>query len=87
MGKLAEAIEVVSILRAGLGIRAGFTDFIPVAKMSIVGLYRNEDTLEPVLCHSKLARDVESREASSLDIMLAIGGKCSGSNIFIVRGF
>ena len=41
-------VTIVPILRAGLGLMDGVLDMIPGAKISVVGLYRNEETLEPV---------------------------------------
>lgn len=67
-------VTVVPILRAGLGLMDGVLDMIPGAKISVVGLYRNEDTLEPVEYYVKLARDLEQRLAIILDPMLATGG-------------
>ena len=65
---------VVPILRAGLGLMDGVLDMISGAKISVVGLYRNEETLEPVEYYAKLARNIESRLAIILDPMLATGG-------------
>ena len=67
-------ITVVPILRAGLGMMDGVLDLIPSAKVSVVGLYRNEDTLEPVTYFKKLAVKMEDRTALILDPMLATGG-------------
>lgn len=67
-------ITAVPILRAGFGMIDGFTDMIPGAKISVVGLFRNEDTLEPVQYYVKLAKNIEDREAVILDPMLATGG-------------
>jgi len=67
-------ITVVPILRAGLGMLDGVLDLIPGAKVSIVGLYRNEETLEPVRYYVKLAKNIEDRIALILDPMLATGG-------------
>ncbi len=67
-------ITVVPILRAGLGMLDGVLDLIPGAKVSIVGLYRNEETLEPVQYYVKLAKDIKNRIALILDPMLATGG-------------
>lgn len=52
----------------------GVLDLIPWAKVSIVGLYRNEETLEPVRYYVKLAKNIEDRIALILDPMLATGG-------------
>ena len=67
-------VTIVPILRAGLGLMDGVLDMIPGAKISVVGLYRNEETLEPVEYYAKLARNIESRLAIILDPMLATGG-------------
>jgi uracil phosphoribosyltransferase len=67
-------ITVVPILRAGLGMMDGVLDMIPSAKVSVVGLYRNEETLEPVAYFQKFTRRIEDRTAMILDPMLATGG-------------
>ena len=67
-------VTVVPILRAGLGLMDGVLGMIPGAKISVVGLYRNEKTLEPVEYYVKLASDMEQRLAIILDPMLATGG-------------
>ena len=67
-------ITVVPILRAGLGMMNGVLDMIPSAKVSVVGLYRNEETLEPVAYYQKLTSGMEERIALIIDPMLATGG-------------
>lgn len=67
-------VTIVPILRAGLGMLDGVTDLIPSARISVVGLYRNEETLEPVPYFEKLANDIEERLAIVIDPMLATGG-------------
>lgn len=67
-------ITVVPILRAGLGMMNGVLDMIPSAKVSVVGLYRNEETLEPVAYYEKLTSGMEERIALIVDPMLATGG-------------
>jgi len=67
-------ITVVPILRAGLGMMDGVLDLIPSARVSVVGLYRNEETLEPVAYYRKFTSQMESRTALILDPMLATGG-------------
>lgn len=71
---LGKKLTVVPVLRAGLGMMNGVLDLIPGAKVSIVGLYRNEETLEPVQYYVKLAKSMEERVALILDPMLATGG-------------
>ncbi len=67
-------ITVVPILRAGIGMLNGVLNLIPSARVSVVGLYRNEDTLEPVRYYVKLTGAIEERIALILDPMLATGG-------------
>ena len=67
-------ITVVPILRAGLGMMDGVLDMIPSAKVSVVGLYRNEETLEPVAYYEKFTSDMNERTALIIDPMLATGG-------------
>jgi len=67
-------IAVVPILRAGLGMMGGVLDLIPSAKVSVVGLFRNEETLEPVKYYEKMTSKMEERIALILDPMLATGG-------------
>ena len=67
-------ITVVPILRAGLGMMDGVLDLIPSARVSVVGLYRNEETLEPIAYFEKLTSNMEDRTALILDPMLATGG-------------
>lgn len=67
-------ITIVPILRAGLGMMDGVFDLIPSAKVSVVGFYRNEETLQPVQYYVKTASAMEDRIALILDPMLATGG-------------
>jgi len=67
-------ITVVPILRAGLGMMPGVLNLIPSARVSIVGLYRNEETLDPVRYYVKLTKSMEERISLILDPMLATGG-------------
>ena len=67
-------ITIVPILRAGLGLMDGVLDMVPGAKISVLGMYRNEETLEPVEYYKKLARRIDQRVAIILDPMLATGG-------------
>lgn len=67
-------VTVVPILRAGLGMMDGVLEHIPSARISVVGIYRDEETLEPVPYFTKLANDVGERLAIIVDPMLATGG-------------
>ena len=65
---------IVPILRAGLHMADGILNLIPSAKVGHVGLYRNEETLEPVEYFCKLPSDASDREIFVVDPMLATGG-------------
>lgn len=67
-------VTVVPILRAGLGMLDGVYDMIPGVKVSVVGFFRNEETLKPVQYYVKLAKNIQERLAIILDPMLATGG-------------
>lgn len=67
-------ITVVPILRAGIGMLDGVLTLIPSARVSVVGLYRDEETLEPVPYFEKFAGDMNERIALVIDPMLATGG-------------
>lgn len=67
-------ITVVPILRAGLGMMPGVLDLIPSARVSVIGLYRNEETLKPVEYYVKMTSAMEERIALIIDPMLATGG-------------
>jgi len=67
-------ITVVPILRAGLGMMNGVLNMIPSARVSVIGLYRNEETLEPVQYYLKMTSNMEERIALIIDPMLATGG-------------
>ncbi len=67
-------ITIVPILRAGLGMMDGVLDMIPTAKVSVVGYYRNEETLQPVEYYVKMTGELEKRIALIVDPMLATGG-------------
>ncbi|MDW6001594.1 uracil phosphoribosyltransferase [Vibrio mangrovi] len=67
-------VTVVPILRAGLGMMDGVLEHIPSARISVVGIYRDEETLEPVPYFNKIASNIEERIALVVDPMLATGG-------------
>lgn len=66
-------ITVVPILRAGLGMMDGVLENVPSARISVVGMYRNEETLEPVPYFQKLVSNIDERMALIVDPMLATG--------------
>lgn len=67
-------VTVVPILRAGIGMLDGVLQLIPGAKVSVVGLYRDETTLQPVSYFEKFAGSLDERLALVIDPMLATGG-------------
>ena len=67
-------ITLVPILRAGLGMLPGVLALIPAAKVSVVGLQRDEETLQPVPYFERLVGRLDERDALVLDPMLATGG-------------
>lgn len=74
-GKLnEEKYAFVPILRAGMGMLDGVISVIPNAKIGHIGMYRNEETFEPVNYFFKVPKDIEKREIILLDPMLATGG-------------
>ncbi len=69
----------VPILRAGLGMVDGVLTLMPNAKIGHIGLYRNEETLEPVEYYCKLPKHIEDKTVIVLDPMLATGGSGSAA--------
>lgn len=65
---------VVPILRAGLGMMDGVLEHMPSAKISVVGIYRDEETLKPVPYFQKLVSQIDQRLVLVVDPMLATGG-------------
>lgn len=78
---------IVPILRAGLHMADGILNLIPNAKVGHIGLYRNEETLEPVEYFCKLPSDAAEREIFVVDPMLATGGSSVAAiNLLKKRG-
>lgn len=71
---LGKNIAVVPILRAGLGMVDGIVSLVPTAKIGHIGVYRNEETLEPVYYYCKLPVDIDKKQVILVDPMLATGG-------------
>ncbi len=65
---------IIPILRAGIGMVNGIHNMLPHAKVGHIGLYRNEDTLEPVEYFCKLPQNAKDLEIFLIDPMLATGG-------------
>ena len=67
-------LALVPILRAGMGMLDGMLTLLPAAKVGFIGLYRDEETLQPVEYFCKLPQDIAERDVLVLDPMLATGG-------------
>lgn len=67
-------VVIAPILRAGLGMVDGILDLIPAARVGHVGLYRDEETMEPVEYFVKMPNNLENRHMYLVDPMLATGG-------------
>jgi len=80
-----EKLALVPILRAGLGMVDGILALVPFAKVGHIGLYRDEETLEPHEYYCKLPADIANRLVIILDPMLATGGSGSAAVDFIKK--
>ncbi len=78
-GEMKDAIGLVPILRAGLGMVDGVWDLIPDAQVWHIGLFRDEKTLQPVQYYSKLPLDPTVGVCIVLDPMLATGGSAAAT--------
>ena len=67
-------MAVVPILRAGLGMVNGMLNLVPSAKVGHIGMYRDEETMEPHEYYCKLPPDIDQRLIVVVDPMLATGG-------------
>jgi uracil phosphoribosyltransferase len=72
-------VAVCPILRAGVGMLDGVLSLIPGARVGFIGLYRNEETLEPVEYYVKLPADIADRDVIILDPMLATGNSTAAA--------
>lgn len=79
-GKLNEDnYAIVPILRAGMGMLDGIINVIPNAKVGHIGLYRDEETFQPIEYYFKMPENVSQREVLIIDPMLATGGSASAT--------
>ncbi len=69
-----ESVAIVPILRAGLGMVNGVHKVFPTARVGHIGMYRNEETLEPQEYYCKLPDGIEKKTVFLVDPMLATGG-------------
>lgn len=81
------SIVIVPILRAGLGMVNGIHVLFPSARVGHIGMYRNEETLEPCEYYCKLPDGIEDKLVLVIDPMLATGGSaCDAINLLKKRG-
>lgn len=80
-----QGVALIPILRAGLGMVDALMDLIPSARIGHIGLYRNEETLEPVEYYCKVPTDIAERQVLVLDPMLATGGSAVDAITLIKR--
>jgi uracil phosphoribosyltransferase len=66
-------LALISILRAGNGLLDGILEVIPAARVGFVGMYRDEETLEPIEYYCKVPAELENRLVIAVDPMLATG--------------
>jgi len=81
--RVIQPIVLVPILRAGLGLVGGFVEVLPDARVGHIGMYRNEETLEPVDYYFKVPRKVREALVLVLDPMLATGGSAVAAVSFL----
>lgn len=77
--QLSKDVIIVPILRAGLGMVDGIQSIIPTAKVGHVGMYRDEETLEPVEYYAKFPDEITTGTVLVVDPMLATGGSASAA--------
>lgn len=78
-------LAVVPILRAGLGMLDGILSLVPTAKVGHVGMYRDEETLQPKEYYCKLPEDIDQRLVLIVDPMLATGGSADAAIEFVKK--
>jgi len=72
-------VAVCPVLRAGVGMLDGVLSLVSSARVGFIGMYRDEETLQPVQYYSKLPTDLSDRDAIVLDPMLATGHSSSAA--------
>lgn len=83
--ELEKEIILVPILRAGLGMVNGICDLIPTVKVAHVGLYRDEETLEPHVYFEKYPKEIKDAVVMIVDPMLATGGSACAAIEMVKR--
>ena len=79
-------LAVCPVLRAGMGMLDGFLELVSGARVGFVGLFRDEETLEPVEYYVKLPDDLSERDVILLDPMLATGNSTAAAVETVKRG-
>ncbi|MFZ1731938.1 MAG: uracil phosphoribosyltransferase [Bacteroidota bacterium] len=82
---LARPVILVPVLRAGLGMVDAFLDIIPEAHVGHIGLYRDEETLQPVEYYAKYPAALSEADVFILDPMLATGGSAAAAADILKR--
>ena len=82
---LATDIVLVPILRAGLGMVNGICDLVPTVKVAHIGLYRDEETLEPHEYFAKYPKCMDDAVVMIVDPMLATGGSANAAITMVER--
>src|SRR6266700_5263919 len=72
-------VAVCPVLRAGLGMLDGVLSLVSSARVGFLGMYRDEETLQPVEYYVKLPGDLDERDAIVLDPMLATGNSSAAA--------
>jgi uracil phosphoribosyltransferase len=77
--QISEEIVVVPILRAGVGMLEGILDLVPTARVGFLGMYRDEETAEPVAYYQKMPEQMGDAIHIVIDPMLATGGSTAAA--------
>ena len=77
--KIAEDLVVVPILRAGVGMLEGILGLLPTARVGFLGMYRDEETKQPVVYYKKLPPQTDGGLCIIIDPMLATGGSTAAA--------
>ena len=81
--RLKHPVILVPVLRAGLGMIDAFLDMLPSAQVGHIGLYRNEETLQPVEYYARYPERIQEADVFILDPMLATGGSAVAAARFL----
>ncbi len=84
--ELSKEVVLVPIMRAGLGMVEGIANLITDARVGHIGIFRDEDTLEPCPYYQKLPEGFENAILIVLDPMLATGGSASAALGYLKKG-